>query len=280
MKATTFTLLSATLGVGMLSMPRAFSRSGLVLSGINLYVAVLVSYQSVICLIKVSKKTKLSTFSEMALWSYGSKFKIFTDLVYFINTFGCAVTYSIVVKENMASVCNMLTSLGVEIIPDMLKDQKNIIWILISQGLLTPLIIKDKLTELRIFSLISFTIILYISLAIISNCFRNEYSHNIDDKLPSIKLVNFAGLSTSFPLFIFGFTCQANVLSCYREMIMPNVRRMKKVVMRQMFISSSMYIFVGVFGYLTFGNSFRSTDQNILTKYETSNISILLVGIS
>ena len=277
-KATTFTLLSATLGVGMLSMPRAYFRSGVLLCAILMYVAAVVSYQSIICLVRVSYKTKLTTYSDMALWSYGIKFKVLTDLIYFVNTFGSAVTYSIVIKENLASGCEMIGSLFFSGMPEMFKEQKSVFWIVISQGILIPLVMKEKLTELRLFSLISFCIIIYIAIVIITNCFRDEYTSTIDPRLSEVKYVDFSGFTVSLPIFIFGFTCQQNVLSCYREMITPTMRRMKKVITRQIFISSSLYLMVGIFGYLTFGNHFSSTEQNILTKYSTKNIPVFIVA--
>ena len=276
-KATTFTLLSSTLGVGMLSMPRAYYRSGIMLCAVLMYLAAVVSYQSVMCLVRVSSKTKLTTYSDMAMWSYGMKFKVLTDLIYFVNTFGSAVTNSIVIKENLASACETIGSLFFSGMPELFKDQKSVFWIIISQGILIPLVMKEKLTELRVFSLISFCIIIYIAIVIITNCFRNEYTDTIDPRLAEVKYVDFTGFTVSLPIFIFGFTCQQNVLSCYREMIRPSLRRMKKVVTRQIFIASSLYLTVGIFGYLTFGNHFSPTEQNILTKYSTKNVPVFVV---
>ena len=49
---------------------------------------------------------------------------------------------------------------------------------------------------------------------------------------------------------------------------------------RQMLLVSTIYILVGAYGYLTFGSDFNDEDQNILTKYNSKNISILIVDIS
>jgi amino acid permease len=87
-------------------------------------------------------------------------------------------------------------------------------------------------------------------------------------------------MSVSLPIFIFGFTCQQNVLNCFRELREPTVRRMKKVVTRQIFIASAIYLSVGCFGYLTFGNQFSATEENILTKYKDSNVSVFVVSRS
>jgi len=275
-RATIFTLLIATLGVGMLSIPRAFERSGLILTIIVVYLGAIVSYLSMRCLVAASSKTKLVSMSDLALWSHGMKFKYFTDFVFLINNFGTCVAYTIVIKENMAAICRSMYDLGWIEFPVMMRDQKSALWIIVSQCLLIPLVIKEKLAELRVFALISFGIISYIGLTIITNCFTNTYTKSFDTKWNSIKMFDISGLVHTVPVVIFGFTCQQNVLSCFRELQNPTLRRMDKVMARQMLLVSTIYILVGVYGYLTFGTDFSDQDQNILTKYDSKNISVLI----
>lgn len=258
-------------------MPRAFNGSGLILSGLFLYTAAFISYQSLVCLVRVSGFSGFTNYSELAVWSYGEKFKIFSDIVFFVNNLGTCITYSIVIKENFAASFHTIQKNVWSEIPDAMTNQKSCLWIIIAQGALVPLILKEKLTELRFFSLFSFVIIIYIGTAIISTCFTQEYTKDFDDKWSDIKFAYPGGLSTSLPIFIFGFTCQQNVLNCFRELREPTVRRMKKVVTRQIFIASTIYLSVGVFGYLTFGSNFNPKEENILTKYDDGNIRIFVV---
>lgn len=262
----------------MLSIPRAFERSGLILSPIVIYVAALISYLSMLALVKASYYTKLVAMSDLANWAYGKKFKFFTDIVFFANNFGTCVAYTIVAKENLASAFESFKVLGWSNVPGILCDQKSILWILVTQGMLVPLILKEKMTELRIFALISFGVIIYIAATIVINAFSHEYTKDFDKKWDSIEYFRVSGLIRSVPIFIFGFTCQQNVLSCYRELKSPTIRRMNKVMYRQIFLASAIYLFVGMFGYLTFGSNFSDDEQNILTKYSNKNISILIVG--
>lgn len=276
-RATIFILLSASLGVGMLSIPRAFQRSGLILSPILLCSSALVSYLSMKCLVRASHKTELVAMSDLALWSHGMKFKYFTDIVFLVNNFGTAIAYSIAAKENLASTFNSFKEFGWTSCPTIFYDQDSVFWLLVTQGLLIPLVIKEKLTELRIFSLISYLIISYISVTIVVNCFTSNYTHDFDKKWEKVQKYNFKGIPQSLPVIIFSFTCQQNVLGCYRELKNPTPRRMDKVLLRLILASSAIYLMVGCFGYLTFGNDFNDKDQNILTKYDSKNISILVV---
>lgn len=276
-KAATFTLLSATLGVGMLSVPKAFFNSGLLLSVTLLYLAFWVSYLSLKALIRTSYYTKLTTFSELATWSYGPKFKIFTDIVFFLNNFGTAIAYSITAKETLSSGFGKVKEMWWSETPNLFVQKDSIFWILVTQGVLIPLVIRETLTELRIFSLVSFCIICYIAIIIVGYCFMPHYTENVDTTLDEVKLIKVGGLSKSLSVFIFGFTCQQNLLCCYRELINPTFRRMKKVVSRHLFLASSIYLLVGTFGYLTFGNDFHKKEENILTKYPQA-FTVLLVA--
>ena len=276
-RATIFILLSASLGVGMLSIPRAFERSGLILGPILVCVGALISYLSMRCLVAASAFTQLVAMGDLALWSYGMKFKYLTDLVFLVNNFGTAIAYSIAAKENIASTFHSFKELGWSSCPSILYDQNSLFWLLISQGILIPLVIKEKLTELRVFSLISYIIISYIGVTIVANCFLPRYTRGFDDRWQDIHMFEPRGIPQSLPVIIFGFTCQQNVLGCYRELKDPTPRRMDKVLLRLILAAAIVYLLVGTFGYLTFGSDFNDTDQNILTKYDSRNISILIV---
>ena len=279
-RATIFILLSASLGVGMLSIPRAFERSGLILSSILVLSGGIVSYLSMKCLVRASSHTELVAMGDLALWAYGMKFKYFSDLVSLTNNFGTAIAYSIAAKENLASTFNSFKEFGWTSCPNMLYDKHSVFWLLVTQGLLIPLVIKEKLTELRVFSLISYLIISYIALTIVGNTFMPTYTRDFDAKWDKIAMYKPEGIAYSLPVIIFGFACQQNVLGCYRELKDPTPRRMDKVLFRLVFAATAIYLMVGCFGYLTFGSDFNDQDQNILTKYNSKNISILIVGIN
>ena len=61
-----------------------------------------------------------------------------------------------------------------------------------------------------------------------------------------------AGFLTSFPIFVFAYSCQPNLLPIYVELQRPTVPRMHKVIRRSLYFSVTMYLIVAIFGYLTF----------------------------
>ena len=68
--------------------------------------------------------------------------------------------------------------------------------------------------------------------------------------MEKIIFFEFSGINTTFPLFLFGYTCQQNVLDAYVELESPSIRRMKKVITRQFLLVSTIYLFIGIFGYI------------------------------
>ncbi len=67
-----------------------------------------------------------------------------------------------------------------------------------------------------------------------------------------LKVFELSGALTSFPVFIFSFTTQINLLQCFEELEKPTLRRMHKVLAKQHFVCFTIYLFIGVFGYLSF----------------------------
>jgi amino acid permease len=65
---------------------------------------------------------------------------------------------------------------------------------------------------------------------------------------------------------MFGYTCQNYVLIAYKELKFRSKRRMTKVSARHILLCASLYLFVGIFGYLTFPDS-KSKD-NLLIQYD------------
>ena len=102
----------------------------------------------------------------------------------------------------------------------------------------------------------------------------------VDINLSKIKQFRLAGINTTFPLFLFGYTCQQNVLDAYKELEFPCIRRMKKVITRQFLIVTTIYLFLGIFGYINWPElTPEMKNGNLLSYYKPkSNISVL-VGI-
>jgi len=103
-------------------------------------------------------------------------------------------------------------------------------------------------------------------------------NNDIDNNLKEIKWFDWKGAGTTFSLFLFGYTCQQNVLDAYNELNSSNIRRMKKVVTRQFLLVTSIYIFIGLFGYFNYPLTPKH-DLNILQMLEPQTHYAALIAI-
>ena len=117
--------------------------------------------------------------------------------------------------------------------------------------MLIPLVIKRQLKSLTIYSFLGFLTIIYLMVVTITSTFNHKMS-NYYDEFDKIKIVSVGGIMYTFPVFIFSFTTQINLLQCFEELEKATLRRMHKVLAKQHFICFSIYLFIGVFGYLSF----------------------------
>ena len=114
-----------------------------------------------------------------------------------------------------------------------------------------PLIIKRELRSLTVYSFIGFATLTYIMIITVVDTFNGDKSdyYKYFDRL---SLFNLKGCMFTFPIFIFSFTTQINLLQCYQELEKPSLRRMHKVLAKQHFLCFTIFLFIGVFGYLSF----------------------------
>jgi len=101
---------------------------------------------------------------------------------------------------------------------------------------------------------------------------------NYFDEFNDLKLATPIGCMYTFPVFIFSFTTQINLLQCFEELEVPTLRRMHKVLAKQHFICFSIYLFIGLFGYLSFplDDGFANS---YLERYQPVNHLPVLVAV-
>lgn len=259
-------------------MPNAFRASGVGWAGIQLFLGAYISYLSIICLVYCGAKTKLYSFGELAEYSHGKKFRVFVDIVFFLNNFGTLVSYTILLQENLALTCSFIKELWWPNMPSLLWQTDSPLWVIIPSIIVFPMCIKKKLGDVRFLAIFAFFVIIYLTGVIVG--YSLDPSNNpVDVNLTKISFFKFKGICTTFSLFIFGYTCQQNVLDAYNELQFQNVRRMKKVVTRQFLIVTTLYILIGFFGYLNWPVLTSDMTGNLLTFYAPTTHVPALVAV-
>lgn len=122
-----------------------------------------------------------------------------------------------------------------------------------------------------------FLTVVYIMIVTIRYTFDPTVS-NYFAEFDQIKAFEPWGCLTTFPVFIFSFTTQINLLQCFEELDIPTIRRMHKVLAKQHFICFSIYLFIGIFGYLSFPID-DPTANSYIQRYDAINNIPVLVAV-
>lgn len=94
--------------------------------------------------------------------------------------------------------------------------------------------------------------------------------------------INIMGIFNSLPLIIFAFMYQVNIPMIYIELEKKDLNHMWKVMLRGTVGATIAYLFVGIFGYVTFADYINVEEimdlQNILKAppYGKSNVAIYI----
>lgn len=276
-------LLKSVLGSGILSMPFAFKKAG-VFTGIFLVIIVYMicvncAYILVKSAHKLYKKTKQTqmTYSEVAfaafnngpnrLRKYASLGRFIVMLGLFSAYFGTCSVYSTLIAQNTKQVIEQYTESRVNI--------RVYIAALIIPTILLCWIPDFK--SLAIASLIS-NILMAISLGITSFYIYSDFV-NLDD----VNLVSFN--IAEWPVFISItiFAMEATGISMSLENNMKTPQHFlgfTGVLQKAMFIVTSLYASIGVFGYMTYGSK---TNANISYEIPTNflgNSSRIMISLA
>ena len=140
------------------------------------------------------------------------------------------------------------------------------------------MIIKRQLKSLTIYSFLGFLTLGYILVVTVMGAFSAEKAEYFRD-FDHLSIVKWRGVSFTMPIFIFSFMTQINLLQCFEELEKPSLRRMHKVLAKQHFICFSIYLTIGVFGYLSFPKSDDSF-SSYLQRYDPVAHTDILVVLS
>lgn len=269
----TINLLNTILGSGILSMPYGIKSNGICFGTFLIIVSALASafglyLQNEMTRFSNNKNFSYFTFSQMTY----PNFTFLSEFAIFIKCFGVIVSYLIVIGDLMPKI--------VENVGFMKNDfflNKNF-WIsFFMSGIIIPLSFLRKIDSLKYTSTISLFSIFYLQILIIYHYFFK----NVTSVQPDLEMFGPRSLKSTFSslsLFVFSFTCHQNMFPILNELNYCENQGSKNkqtnlIIRNSILISSSVYLIVGIFGYLTFGDQ---VNGNIISMYENSSVLTLI----
>lgn len=143
--------------------------------------------------------------------------------------------------------------------------------------IVTPLSYLKKLDSLKYTSILALFSVVYLICLVIVHFFVKDVP--VEDKvIDYIGPISIKSTLSSFPIFVFAYTCHQNMFAIINE-LKPSDKdgsqtRQSNLIIRNSITTACIsYLVVGIFGYLTFGNS---VNANIITMYPKNSISSLI----
>jgi len=263
-RSSVFTLLTATVGSGILSIPYATYKAGIIGTMILVFIGATAAYFSIWMIVTSSAlsgddgRPVATTYQQLAARCGGTKLEKFTKWILVTNLFGTTVLYMVVIATIIPAAIEAMSS--------SLSGSEWFLgrWfiLLLIVGLVeTPLGLMKQISALRYTSLLAIFFALYLTVITVTEyvdmCGDDEKSPKcLGDAINDSKVLSgegtFEGFVTAVPIIVLSFTCQPNVLPIYIEMVRPSPEKMLRVGRYAFFFASSLYMTIGIFGYLTF----------------------------
>jgi len=290
------TICSTIFGSGMLTIPYAMATIGLVNGIIAIIFFGFMSFTTLTLLGECAKSVggRHVSFFSLSSLTY-PRLSIIFDLAVGIKCFGVSISYLVIVGELLPKVI-----LG--FFPNISKDSvllTNLFWITLCMLVVIPLSFQKSLNSLRYASTVSLIAVNYITFLVAYFFFKGMkpvktiddgsnppsfLALNVTDEIssPSHNQIEYFKWSIDFfrvlPIFVFSYTCHQNLLTVFNEMKITSRHtdnRFKKTRLTtfiSILIAISVYMTVGITGYLTYGNT---TKSNIISMYPPSNKLVL-----
>ncbi|KZC04073.1 PREDICTED: putative sodium-coupled neutral amino acid transporter 7 [Dufourea novaeangliae] len=270
--STIFLIVNATLGAGLLNFPQAFDKAAGVAASIIVQLVLLIFITAaLVILAKCSDITNTSTMQNMFAEFYGHRSLFFCALCVTVYSFGCCLTFIIIVGDQFDRV--LVTYYGINYCHTWYLSRPFVTAVSCSIFIL-PLCFFKKLDVLSYTSSVGCVTILYvISLIVYKNYTK------IEPPVNPMKIWPDNGYETLqiIPIICFAYQSHMTAIPMYACMKDRNVEKFTICAAVSMIICFAAYTVVGIYGYATFGAG--NVPSDILQGYTDKSVILTLAII-
>ena len=275
----TITLLSTTVGVGILSLPIAAAFSGIILYIILLTLALIIEYFASIAILETGQILKAFNYSFLVQKILGKK-KI-TSFIHFLMFFSILmniVAMSIILQQSLSTSFRYFGELYDIYFPDFLIEKDSVFWIFLANFAITPLIFYQRYANYKIISCCSLGSILIVISILFYNLFFSEEKELDPEK--NMVLFNYEQFLHAFPILAFSIFSDNTLLDFANEIEFEKQKKIKKALKIKTVLIFILYLLVGIISYIRFGDELIYFHYgNILLSYEFNKKTIILSNI-
>ena len=279
------TLINTCIGSGLIAMPYAISKLGLIHGFIWMVFCALAVMFSLDCLSIVAcslSGRQTSYFAAAA--KYAPRLRLSVDLSIIIQGWGVCLSYLVLIGNAIPALYLFLYSIFYEP-PDTLTffgfEPRQFSIIITMVLVLFPLCCLKTLRALKFMSVAAIICVTYIFLMILTYfamfCIYSDepifqsFSLDTAHRLPvSLWRWSLSGILQAVPIFIFGFTCHHNLFNIFNELKQPrSANKLTRISVISISVVGTIYILIAAAGYLTLGDG---VDSKLFDSYEYGDI--------
>ncbi|XP_065659107.1 putative sodium-coupled neutral amino acid transporter 10 isoform X2 [Hydra vulgaris] len=256
-----FNFANAILGVSLLALPYCFKECGIILSISMILLCGYVTKVTCEYLLRTANFTRQSSYESIAFHLIGPIGKFATEFCTIGLVLGILISYQIVIGDLAPSVVYNLV--GIQNSPKL-----RAILMVISNFAMLPLCMMKKVSSLSAFNFVTVAFYILFMFIIFWYALSNMLLNSFWDK---VDLWNSYAIFRCLPMIAMAFSCQTQVLMILTALPDPTMKAMVDVINSAINLSATLYIGVGLFGYLAFYPDYIYGD--ILDNFAASFIS-------
>ena len=264
-------LVKTIIGAGILVLPFALMKTGLLLGLIMIFMAgtlcILGLHLLNVAAMNLGRK---ASFSGLCSITYPKAAFAF-EMAIAVKCIGAGISYISIVGTTSSKLAQQLLipSLTSETFVSNLLASKAF-WTLLFAALITPICLMRKMDSLKYTSFGGLAAVLYLVFLTVWNFFRNNDSSIT--KIPLFADFSFA-MCSAYSVFVFAFTCHQNILPIQNESEDNTPSGMMSIIGSSVGSSTILYLIVSIFGAATYGNS---VEKVILNSFPLSEIPFII----
>eukprot|EP00039_Didymoeca_costata_P033131 m.40800 g.40800 ORF g.40800 m.40800 type:complete len:486 (-) comp9712_c0_seq2:64-1521(-) len=268
--SSTFNLTNSVIGAGVLALPFAFDKAGMIIAGSLLFFVYLLVMYSCWMLLECRKFVEVKSFRGVANAAYGTKGILLVQCAVIMSTFFTMASYLVIIGDMVSPAIGQWMGGTNEDRCSVFADRR--FAITCSLVIVGPLAMVQNIDSLKYTSYAAICAVLYLVIIVVvrSGQGLEEALKNETPRFAEWSALVFRAL----PIVTLAYTCQFNIFPIVSSLKRPTRARMQTVIVTSLTTCFLVYCLVGFFGYLTFFSRVRG---NLLLNYDPSD-GYIMVG--
>lgn len=278
-----FNLIATVCGGGVLTLPIAFSRAGLLPSFLMMVFSAGITHFAMYILCSCARRTGGRSYGDVMRNAFGPLAEIGATVLLFSLLFMVLVAYMVLLKDIWTPVIlNMVPALANFLYSksdndnesNAMMDEASNSMLVLLLVLILPLLLQTDLHALRHTCYVGFASAVVLMLGVIHQAVHRNWVE--EPGLFHAKVLwvgDYDGILYAYPIIVLSFFSIYNVLTVHSALYNPTRERVKVVLDGTIALCFLLFFTVGIFGYLY---AFDETRDNILLNFPLSAKSILI----